>query len=183
MYPCGVNENGVGTGSNRRPRFCITCTLNMTSLHYNEPRLNYILQLFKTSPESSSTFEIAYNVTGITTTVDNEHSKANSNEHDGSDYFFDPEEEEIMDDNYYNRDNRNVVQRVVFVIDDSVEVGLYGGRVYRSDEDTISVAVKGMIQVAAVDGIIENDNSNNYIIDGIEDKTGMCIDIEDIFFL
>lgn len=144
----------------------------MTSLHYNEPRLNYILQLFKPTPETPSKFEIAYNVTGVTAIEGNEYGKTNSNERDGGDYFVDPDEEEIMDDNY-NRDNRNIAQKVVFVIDDSVETGVYRGRIYNSDGDTISVVVKGMIQVAEVDGINENDSSNNYIIDDIEDKTGM----------
>lgn len=101
-------------------------------------------------------------------------SRAILNAQDDSDYYFDPDEEDVMDKDDYNLDTKNIVQRVVFLIDDSVEPGIYRGRIYNSYEGTISAFVKGMINVAAVHFNDINDNdSSNYIIDDIGDNPGM----------
>lgn len=169
------------TGTNRRTRFCIACTFNTSSPHYHQQRLNYVLQLYKsTRGETPETGAIAFNVTGVTITEDTGNTRNNYKGQDDSDYYFDPDEDEIVgaDRGDYNHDGKNVVQRVVFVIDDSVEPGMYRGKVYNSDGGIISAVVRGMINVAAVafDDNNENDSSSNYIIDDVEDETtGTCI--------
>lgn len=162
------------TNTNRRTRFCIACTLNESSSHYHKQRLSYVLQLFKSLPgKAPSSAVIAFNITGFTVTNENGNSKTSSNEQDDDDYYFDPEEDEAKDRGDYSQDIKNVVQRVIFVIDDSVEPGMYRGRIYNSNGGIISSIVKGMINVAAatMNDINVNDNSN-YIIDEIEDDTG-----------
>lgn len=179
--PCGTNVEGIVTDTNRRTRFCITCSLNTSSLQYHQQRPNYVLQLFKSIPgEAPATVVIAFNVTGVTITENNNgNSRSIINAQDDDDYYFDPEEEDdVVDSNKgdYNLDTKNAVQRVVFVIDDSVEPGIYRGRIYNGYGDTISAVIKGMINVAAVSFNDINDNdSSNYIIDDIGDKTGRFI--------
>lgn len=180
-YPCGTKVEGIVTSTTRRTRFCITCSLNTSSLQYHQQRPNYVLQLFKSTPgEVPATVVIAFNVTGVTITENNNgNSRTIINVQDDDDYYFDPEEEDdVVDSNKgdYNLDTKNAVQRVVFVIDDSVEPGIYRGRIYNGYGGTISAIIKGMINVAAVsfNDINDNDNSN-YIIDDIGDKTGRFI--------
>lgn len=176
-YPCGSRVDDSITGTNRRIKFCITCTLNTSSLYYHQQRLNYILQLYKsTRGETPATGVIAFNVTGITITEDTVNVRNNFKEQDDSDYYFDQEEDDITDGDKSddNHDSKNVVQKLVFVIDDSVEPGMYRGRIYNSDGGIISAIVRGMIKVAAVAFVEdnnENDSSSNYIIDDVEDET------------
>lgn len=178
--PCGTKVEGI-TSTNRRTRFCITCSLNTSSLQYHQQRPNYVLQLFKYTPgEAPATVVIAFNVTGVTITENNNgNSRSIINAQVDDDYYFDPEEEDdVVDSNKgdYNLDTKNAVQRVVFVIDDSVEPGIYRGRIYNGYGGTISAVIKGIINVAAVPFNDINDNdSSNYIIDEIGDKTGMFI--------
>jgi hypothetical protein len=117
-------------------------------------------------------------VTGVTITDNNNgNNRASINVQDDSDYYFDPEED-VVDSNVgdYNLDTKNAVQKVVFVIDDSIEPGIYRGRIYNSYGSTISAIIKGMINVAAVPFNDINDNdSSNYIIDDIGDNTGRFI--------
>lgn len=176
-YPCGTKVEGIVTSTNRRTRFCITCSLNTSSLQYHQQRPNYVLQLFKSTPgEALATVVVAFNVTGVTMTENNNgNSRTIINVQDDGDYYFDPDEEDVVDSNKgdYNLDTKNAIQRVVFVIDDSVEPGIYRGRIYNSYGGTISAIIKGMINVAAVPFNDINDNdSSNYIIDDIGDKTG-----------
>ncbi|XP_022178469.1 uncharacterized protein LOC111039313 [Myzus persicae] len=175
-YPCGTKVEGIVTSTNRRTRFCITCSLNTSSLQYHQQRPNYVLQLFKSTPgEALATVVVAFNVTGVTMTENNNgNSRTIINVQDDGDYYFDPDEEDVVDSNKgdYNLDTKNAIQRVVFVIDDSVEPGIYRGRIYNSYGGTISAIIKGMINVAAVPFNDINDNdSSNYIIDDIGDKT------------
>lgn len=176
-YPCGTKVEGIVTNTNRRTRFCISCSLNTSSLQYHPQRPNYVLQLFKSTPgEAPATVVIAFNVTGVTLTENNiGNSKTIVNVPDDGDYYIDPEEEDVVDSNKgdYNLGTKNAVQRVVFVIDDSVEPGIYRGRIYNSYGDSISAIIKGMINVAAVpfNDFDDNDRSN-YIIDDIEEITG-----------
>jgi len=176
-YACGTKVEGIVTSTNRRTRFCIACSLNTSSLHYHQHRSNnYVLQLFKSTPrEPPATVAVAFNVTGVTITDNNNgNSRDSINEQDDGDYYFDPEEDAV-DSNIgdYNLDTKNAVQKVVFVIDDSVEPGIYRGRIYNSYESTISAIIKGMINVAAVPFNDVNDNDNsNYIIDDIGDNSG-----------
>lgn len=176
-YACGTKVEGIVTSANRRTRFCITCSLNTSSIHYHQHRFNnYVLQLFKSTPrEPPATVAVAFNVTGVTITDNNNgNSRDSINEQDDGDYYFDPEED-VVDSNTgdYNLDTKNAVQKVVFVIDDSVEPGIYRGRIYNSYGSTISAIIKGMINVAAVPFNDVNDNDNsNYIIDDIGDNSG-----------
>ncbi|XP_029341821.1 uncharacterized protein LOC100167149 isoform X2 [Acyrthosiphon pisum] len=176
-YPCGAKVEGIVTSTNRRTRFCITCSLNTSSLQYHQQRPNYVLQLFKSTPgDAPATVVIAFNVTGVTITENNNgNGRTIISAQDDDDYYSDPEEEDdVVDSNKgdYNLDTKNAVQRVVFVIDDSVEPGIYRGRIYNGYGGTISAVIKGMINVAAVPFNDINDNdSSNYIIDDIGDKT------------
>lgn len=176
-YTCGTKVEGIVTSTNRKTRFCITCSLNTSSLYYHQYRSNnYVLQLFKSTPrEPSATVTVAFNVTGVTITDNNNgNSRDSINEQYDGDYYFDPEED-VVDSNIgdYNLDTKNAVQKVVFVIDDSVEPGIYRGRIYNSYGSTISAIIKGMINVAAVPFNDVNDNDNsNYIIDDIGDNSG-----------
>jgi len=146
-------------------------------LQYHPQRANYVLQLFKSTPgEAPATVVIAFNVTGVTLTENNNgNSKTIVNVPDDDDYYFDSEEEDVVDSNKgdYNLDTKNAVQSVVFVIDDSVEPGIYRGRIYNSYGGTISAIIKGMINVVAVpfNDINDNDRSN-YIIDDVGDTSG-----------
>lgn len=178
-YACGTKVEGIVTNTNRRTRFCITCSLNMSSLHYHLHRSNnYVLQLFKSTPrEPPATVAVAFNVTGVTITDNNnENSRDSLNEQDDGDYYFDPEED-VVDSNIgdFNLDTKNAIQKVVFVIDDSVEPGKYRGRIYNSYGNTISAIIKGIINVAAVPFNDVNDDSSNYIIDEIGDNSGKFI--------
>jgi len=175
-YPCGTKVEGIITNTNRRTRFCITCSLNTSSLQYHPQRPNYVLQLFKSTPgEAPAAVVIAVNVTGVTLTENkNGNSKTIVNVPDDGDYYIDPEED-VVDSNKgdYNLDTKNAVHRVVFVIDDSVEPGIYRGRIYNSYGGTISAIIKGMINVAAVSfNDINNNDRSNYIIDDIGDTAG-----------
>lgn len=176
LYPCGVKVEDMVTNANRRTRFCIACTINESASYYHKQRLSYVLQLFKSQPRKpTSSVVIAFNITGTTVTNDNGNGKTSSNERDEDDYYFDSEEEDTEEGSIrdYSQDIENVVQRVVFVIDESVEPGIYRGRIYNSNGGTISSIVKGMINVAAatMNDIDVNDNSN-FIIDDTEDDTG-----------
>jgi len=151
----------------------------MSSLHYHLHRSNnYVLQLFKSTPrEPPATVAVAFNVTGVTITDNNnENSRDSLNEQDDGDYYFDPEED-VVDSNIgdFNLDTKNAIQKVVFVIDDSVEPGKYRGRIYNSYGNTISAIIKGIINVAAVPFNDVNDDSSNYIIDEIGDNSGKFI--------
>ncbi|XP_025414233.1 uncharacterized protein LOC112686242 [Sipha flava] len=177
LYPCGIKVEDMVTNTNRKIRFCIACTLNESSSHYHNQRFSYILQLLKNLPgKAPSSVIIAFNITGVTITDNSGNNKTNSNEQDEDDYYsyFDPEEEDMKygERGDYSQEIKNVVQRVVFVIDDSVEPGMYRGRIYNSNEGIISSIVKGMINVAAatMNDINVNDDSDNYIIDEIEDN-------------
>lgn len=180
-YPCGPKVDDFITGTNRRTRFCIACTLNISSSQYHQQRLNYVLQLYKSvHGETPTTGVIAFNVTGVTITEDTGNIRNNFKEQDDSDYYIDPDEDDIVDVDRgdYNHDSKNVVQRVVFIIDDSVDPGMYRGKIYDSDGGIVSAIVRGMINVAAVafGDNNENDSSSNYIIDDVEDEaTGTCI--------
>jgi len=139
------------------------------------------LQLFKSTPgDAPATVVVAFNVTGVTITENNNgNGRTVISAQDDDDYYSDPEEEDdAVDSNKgdYNLDTKNAVQRVVFVIDDTVEPGIYRGRIYNGYGGTISAVIKGMINVAAVPFNDINDNdSSNYIIDDIGDKTGRFI--------
>ncbi|XP_025191738.1 uncharacterized protein LOC112591991 [Melanaphis sacchari] len=177
-YPCGTKVEGIVTSPNRRTRFCITCSLNTSLLHYQHRFNNYVLQLFKSAPrETPATVAVAFNVTGVIISDNNNgNSKANINvqdDDDDDDYYFDPEEDVVgRNIGDYNLDTKNAVQKVVFVIDDSVAPGIYRGRIYNSYGGTISAIIKGMINVAAAPFNDVNDNdSSNYIIDDIGDNT------------
>lgn len=179
LYPCGVKVEDMVTNTNRKIRFCIACTLNESSSHYHNQRFSYVLQLLKSLPEKApSSVVIAFNITGVTVTDNNGNNKINSDEQDEDDYYlyFDPEEEDMKDEDRgdYSQEIKNVVQKVIFVIDDSVEPGMYRGRIYNSNGGIISSIVKGMINVATatMNDINVKDDSNNYILDDIEDNTG-----------
>jgi len=180
-YPCGTKVEGIVTSTIRRTRFCITCSLNTSSLYYHQQRPNYVLQLFRSTPgEAPASVVIAFNVTGVIITENNNgNSRDIINVQDDSDYYYDPEEEDVVDFNKgdYNQDTKkNAVQRVVFVIDDSVEPGIYRGRIYNSYGGIISAVIKGMINVATMHFNDINDNdSSNYIIDDNGDNTGRCL--------
>lgn len=179
-YPCGAKVENTITSSNRRTRFCITCSLNTSLFHYPQQRVSYVLQLYKTTAgEPPASVVNAFNVTGVTITEDNgSGGRGNYNGQDDGDYYFDSDAEDIIDDDKEDDDRevKNAIRKVVFVIDDSVDPGMYRGRIYNNDVGAVSAIVKGMINVAAVafDDIIGSDNSNNYIIDEIENETGMC---------
>lgn len=179
MYPCGTKVEKIIANTNRRIRFCITCSLNSSLFYYHQQRVSYVLQLYKTtSREPPATVVNAFNVTGITITEDNVSGKNSFNGQGDSDYYFDSDTEDIIDIDKEddNHEGKNAIRKVVFVIDDSVDPGMYRGRIYNSDIGTVSAIVKGMINVAAVafDDNTGSDNSNNYIIDEIENETGMC---------
>lgn len=176
-YPCSAQTEDIVTSTNRKIRFCITCTLSTSSWHPHKQRLNYILQLYKTARgETPSTALIAYNITGVIT-EDNGNGKTNFIGQDDTDYYLDTEDEDISNDERsdYNLDTTNVAQKVVFVIDDDVEPGIYRGKIYNNDKGTLSTTVKGIINVATVtfDNINENDNPSNYIIDDVENDSGI----------
>lgn len=178
MYPCGTKVENIN--SNRRTRFCITCSLNTSLFHYPQQRVSYVLQLYKTtSGEPPATVVNAFNVTGVTITEDNGTGRSSYSGQDYGDYYFDSDAEDTINDDKEddNREVKNAIRKVVFVIDDSVDPGMYRGRIYNSDVGIVSAIVKGMINVAAVafDDITGSDNSNNYIIDEIENETGMCV--------
>lgn len=175
-YPCSVKVEDIVTGIDRRIRFCIICTLNASSLHRHRQRLNYVLQLYKTvRGETPATVLIAFNVTGVVTTEDSGNNRTDVISPDDADYYFDPEGEDVLIDERsdYSLDTTNVVQKVVFVIDDNVKPGIYRGKIVNSDKSTLSTMVKGIINVAAVTIDNGNDNPSNYIIDDVEGDTGI----------
>jgi len=118
---------------------------------------------------------IAFNVTGVVTTEDSGNNRTDVISPDDADYYFDPEGEDVLIDERsdYSLDTTNVVQKVVFVIDDNVKPGIYRGKIVNSDKSTLSTMVKGIINVAAVTIDNGNDNPSNYIIDDVEGDTGI----------
>lgn len=120
---------------------------------------------------------VAFNLTGVPVIEDNsiESTSTNDVQHDddGDDYYLDPEQsgDAAADSGTPTERNGyigNAVHRVEFVIDDTVEPGMYRGRIYNGDEGTVSAVVKGMINVAMFD----ESNSGDYIVDDTEDDAG-----------
>lgn len=173
-YLCG----GGSTDVFGRKQFCITCPLNASSSHYNpQQRFNYVLQLLKiTRGSNPADVLIAFNLTGVLLTeTDDANGRTISvgqdngqDEGDNDDYYIDSEfDEDAVDGRRGDRDNGNAVHRVVFVIDETVEPGMYRGRIYNSDQGAVSAIVKGMINVA-----FDDFNWDDNIVNDTEDDTG-----------
>ncbi|VVC37605.1 Immunoglobulin subtype,Immunoglobulin-like domain,Immunoglobulin-like fold,Immunoglobulin subtype 2 [Cinara cedri] len=176
-YPCGTIMKDVNTNTVKKTRFCITCILNTSSsvsYRHRQQQPNYVLQLFRSKPtDESPAIARTFNVTGIPMVEGNPTGRTSVDEKEGDDddYYFDPEVEESERDEDikndvgvdYHFDRENAVQRVVFVIDDSVEPGIYRGRIHNSNGNTAWAIVKGMINVAEVP--FEDTNEGDYIID------------------
>lgn len=104
-----------------------------------------------------------------------ENSKSNKtsfNGRDHNDYYFDSENEDIFNQRQseFSHVENDMVQRVMFVIDDSVEPGKYRGRIYNRDGNIIFAVVKGIINVGGVvfNNINESDDSDGYISDDVQ---------------
>lgn len=148
----------------RKTRFCIICKLNTPILHYNRQRLDYVLQLSKTSKgDGPTTGGITFNITGVNINENNENTEAGYNELDDGDYYFDPEDEDTNDGgkNDYHLDSKNVAQKVMFIVDDTVKPGTYRGRICNSNGGSVFSIVKGMINVASLAFDEANNNSND----------------------
>lgn len=170
-HPCGTNAESVGN-ANPNIRFCIACTFNAS--HVYQQRLNYVLQLLKYKPrEVPTSGAIEFNVTGVTVTETNESNNTGFDGRDDDDNYFDPDDRDVFDERRSDVDyvKKNTVQRVVFVIDDSIRAGKYRGRIYNSDGDVVSGTVKGIINVggAFFNTFNENDDDDTYISEEIND--------------
>lgn len=175
-YLCHANAENNVASTRRKTRFCVTCSLNIPQLRYHQHKLDYVLQLSKiTRGGGSATVGITFNLTGVPAIESDERSETGFSGLDYDDYYVDPEDHDNtdVDRGDYSHDTRNVVQKVMFVIDDKVDPGIYRGKIYNNGGGTVSAIVKGTINVASMAfGDVNENNNDDYIYDDSKIDTG-----------